>query len=163
MGIHKLKTIKDHKTQYSRNIYYYNSKMSKSNNKVSSSNKKFIKSIIGLFKKRPEIMWSVVALCILIFCCYALYCYCKNKAEKRLQETKTVRTGRSTGRRGKSSKNTIVIRTESYSSSSSSSSDSSHDSSDDHSDESVEDSYDESGGESYESESEESYDDYSEA
>merc|ERR1712046_336901 len=159
MGIHKLKTIKDHKTQYSRNIYYYNSKMSKSNNKVSSSNKKFIKSIIGLFKKRPEIMWSVVALCVLIFCCYALYCYCKNKAEKRLQET--VRTGRSTGRKGKSSKNTIVIRTGSYSSGSSS--DSSHDSSYDHSDESVEDSYDESGEDSYESESEESYDDYSEA
>merc|ERR1712038_2115316 len=161
MGIHKLKTIKDHKTQYSRNIYYYNSKMSKSNNKVSSSNKKFIKSIIGLFKKRPEIMWSVVALCVLIFCCYVLYCYCKNKAEKRLLETKTVRTGRSTGRRGKSSKNTIVIRTGSYSSSSSS--DSSHDSSYDCSDDSEEDSYDESGEDSYESESEESYDDYSEA
>merc|ERR1712046_284555 len=136
MGIHKLKTIKDHKTQYSRNIYYYNSKMSKSNNKVSSSNKKFIKTIIGLFKKRPEIMWSVVALCVLIFCCYALYCYCKNK---------------------------VVIRTESYSSSSSSSSDSSHDSSYDCSDESEEDSYDESGEDSYESESEESFDDYSEA
>merc|ERR1711994_463732 len=117
--------------------------MSNSNNKASSSNKKTVKFIIGLFKKRPEIMWSVVALCVLIFCCYALYCYCKNKAEKRLQET--VKTGRSTGRKGKSSKNTIVIRTGSYSSSSSSSSDSSQESSYDCSDESEEGSYDESG------------------